>query len=246
MYFWEKNIMYLIRKTYIKPEMKLSSLFFENPHLLVMMEHFGLDFIVYDKTIAQVCKAHNLSTELFLTFANLYNGFTIDKKLNLKAHDVKTIVTFLKNSHTYYKEEKYPEIQKLINLLAENNKSVSVKLIVNFFEEYFKEVLEHLDYEDKTAFTYFLDLADNHSGSGNKHEYSVKTYSMHHSDIETKIKELKNLLLVHIPLEDNRNLRRKLILKLFDLEYDLQIHYHIEEAVLIPIISEIEDNNARL
>lgn len=238
--------MYLTRKTFVKPDMKLSALFFENPHLLVMMEHFGLDFIVYDKTVAQVCQENNLNLELFVTFANLYNGFSIDKNLKLQTDDVSTIITFLKNSHVYYRDEKYPEIQQLINMLAKSNNGVSVKLIVNFFEEYFKEVLEHLDYEDKIAFPYILDLTGNNLTDKDKYEYSVKTYSTHHSDIETKIKELKNLLLVHIPLEDDRTLRRRLILKLFDLEYDLQIHYLIEESLLIPFISEIEENNARL
>lgn len=233
--------MYLTKKTFIKPEMKLSGLFFENPHLLVMMEHFGLDFIVYDKTVEQVCKENKLSLNVFLTVANLYNGFGIDKNIKISKSDIKTIITFLKNSHTYYKDEKYPEIKNLIALIAKNNESVAVNLIVKFFDEYFGEVLEHLDYEDKTAFPYFLDLLNKKIKK--KDTYSVKTYSSHHTDIETKIKELKNLLLVHIPLKNDCSLRRKLILKLFDLEYDLQIHYLIEESILIPIISEMEDKN---
>jgi regulator of cell morphogenesis and NO signaling len=233
--------MYLTNKTFVKSEMKLSALFFENPHLLLMMEHFGLDFIVYDKNVEQVCKENKLSLNVFLTVANLYNGFGIDKSIKISKSDVKAIITFLKNSHTYYKNEKYPEIKDLIVLIAKNNKSVAVNLIVKFFDEYFGEVLDHLDYEDKTAFPYILDLVNKRTQE--KDKYSVKTYSSHHTDIETKIKELKNLLLVHLPLKNDCSLRRKLILKLFDLEYDLRIHYLIEESVLIPIISEMEDNN---
>jgi len=71
-------------------------------------------------------------------------------------------------------------------------------------------------------------------------QYSAKEYQEHHSDIEDKLNDLKNLLIKYLPYKDDQILRRKLILKLFDLENDLNIHSQIEELILIPLVSEME------
>ncbi len=221
--------------------MKLGGLFFENPYLLLMMEHFNLDFVVNDKTIEKVCQESSINSNIFVDIANLYNGFNdLDAKKYTKT-DILTIVNFLKNSHNYYKEEKYPEIQSLINKILKLNETREIKLISKFFGEYFNEVIDHLDYEDQVAFPYFLNLLEDGRNIPKGKDYSAKIYSDHHTDIETKLMELKTLLLRHIPLGKDRSLRRRLIISLFELDYDLNIHYLIEESALTPLIEKIEN-----
>lgn len=233
--------MYQTKKTYIKPDMKLSGLFFENPYLLLMMEHFGLDFMVYDKTVEKVCIENSINTSIFIDIANLYNGFNELDATKYSSSDISTIINFLKSSHDYYKEEKYPEIQDLIKKISSVNETKEIKLIGKFFDEYFNEVLEHLDYEDKVAFPYFLDMLNEDRNPKEENDYSAKVYGEHHTDIETKLMELKNLLMRHIPVKEDRSMRRKLIISLFELDYDLNIHYMIEESALIPLIVKIEN-----
>ena len=40
-----------------------------------MLEHLEIDLEVRDKTIEQICIENNINTDLFLTIANLFNGF---------------------------------------------------------------------------------------------------------------------------------------------------------------------------
>ncbi|MFW6352473.1 MAG: hypothetical protein ACOC2E_08790 [Bacteroidota bacterium] len=231
--------MYQTHRIFAKPDMKMSDLIEENPRLLLLLEHFEIDFAVSDKTIAGICSENEISVSLFIILVNLYNGFHPSNEDIDSLEDILLILKFLKNSHEYYKNDKYPEIKGYIDALPHNSYNKEVKLIENFFTDYFNEVLEHLDYEDEIAFPYFKMLM----GKKNRemmNDFSTDEYRNHHTDIETKLTDLKNLLLMHIKITDQLPLRRKLIFSLFEFEYDLQIHALIEEKILLPLIEKIE------
>jgi len=232
----------LLDKSFIKPDMKISGLIFENPGLLLLMEHFELEFIVHEKTVKQLCSANNINVELFLLIANLYNGFPPTEQQNLTRDDLTAIIKYLKNSHNYYENEKYPEIKMYMEQLQTQNNSAEIALISKFFDEYFNEVKEHLHYENLIAFPYFNQLLkiEKENDLKNPVLYSVNEYQEHHSDIESKLNDLKELLLKHIPIENDRILRRKIIKSLVELENDLYIHSTIEETILIPLIGKLE------
>jgi len=235
--------MYQSNRKYICPEMKMADLMLENPSLLLMLELFELDFIVHDKTVAQLCAANKISEEVFISFANLYNGFRPTGIENFSKSDIASIILYLRNSHIYYENEKYPEIHSYIDRLYLVNNSAEIKLIEKFFDEYFEEVKDHLAYENKVVFPYFDKLlkgTDSRNSKASDSSFSVNEYREHHTDIESKLNDLKELLLKHIPVKNDRALRRKIIVGLLELENDLAIHSTIEETILIPLISELE------
>lgn len=232
--------MYKTPKTEIKPYMKMTDLIEENPALLLMMQHFDMDFMVDDNTVEMLCQRYELSVELFISVGNLYNGLRPKSEVILSENDFIEIIRFLRNSHIYYRKYKYPELSAYINSLQKDNSSKELKLLEIFFNNYFKEVLEHLDYEDNIAFPYFTNLINNKSIPCNQ-AYSATEYYDHHTDIELKLTDLKNLLLKHIKIEQSLNLKRKLLLSLFELEFDLYIHSLIEETILIPAGQCIEE-----
>ncbi len=232
--------MYQTHRTFVTTELKMAHLIAENSRFLLMLEHFEIDFAVANKTVGDLCREYKIDTLLLVTVANLFNGFKpalgvfnkIDKP---GASDtIKTVIRYLSNSHNYYKNEKYPEIKGFIDLLLRKTNSEEVVLIDRFFKDYFNEVLEHLNYEESVAFPYFLTLG----GS-----FSAEEYANHHSDIETKLADLKSLLIRHINIEGELPLRRKLLFSLQELEYDLLIHAAIEENLLLPLIKSVESTN---
>ena len=234
--------MYQNKKLYIKADMKMSDLIFENPSLLLMLEHFGLDYTVQSKTVAQLSAEFNISQEVFLTIANLYNGYVLPYAANYTIYDISTIISYLRNCHIYYKHDKYPEIKEYISQLYPKNDVKEIMLIEKFFNEYFEEVIEHLDYEEQIAFPYFCELVEleNDKNMVGKSKFSVNNYTEHHSDIEYKLTDLKNLLIKHISLKGDHVLRRKLLYSLFELEFDLNVHSMIEEMILIPLVEKVE------
>jgi regulator of cell morphogenesis and NO signaling len=223
--------------------MKIADIIPGNPYLLLMLEHLAIDLEVRDKTIEQICGENDINTELFLTIANLFNGFDTPSVSEYSSGNIKTIIRYLENSHQYYLKEKYPQIRLYIEDINKKNNHAEILMLGKFFDKYFSEVAAHLDYENAVVFPYVLNL-DNlltSKDAGNYlSNYSVTEYREHHDDIEEKLNDLKSLLIKYMPQKNDRQERRKLLLCLFELEYDLNIHSRIEESILIPLVEKME------
>ncbi|HQO07728.1 MAG TPA: hypothetical protein PK692_06695 [Bacteroidales bacterium] len=212
----------------------------ENYSLLLCLQHFDIDFSVDNSTVEQLCVENKINLNAFIVIANLYNGFfPVDNEIN-KIDNIKPILHFLKKSHSFYIEDKYPELKYYLEKIKNVHTSRDFQLIEQFFNDYFEEVLEHLKYEDDIAFPYFFSLERKDKITQSK-SFSAKEYRNHHTDIETKLTDLKNLFLKHIKIKSDLNVKRKFLNTLFGLEFDLKIHSVIEEKVLIPLIERIEN-----
>lgn len=211
----------------------------ENYSLLLLLQHFNIDFAVNNKTVEELCHENKISLPAFIIIGNMYNGFYPEEKDVSQINHISSVLTFLKNSHKFYIEDKYPELKLYIEKLRQKQSGKDFQLIESFFNDYFDEVLEHLKYEEKTAFPYFLSLFDN-TEKVKSNTFSANEYRHHHTDIETKLTDLKNLFLKHIKIKNNANLKRKFLNTLFELEFDLTIHSIIEEKILIPMAEKIE------
>jgi regulator of cell morphogenesis and NO signaling len=235
--------MLISNKIFITSEMKTSDIIISNPYLILMLEHLGINMEVREKTIEQVCNENRISTELFLIIANLFNGIKPSPLTEYSSYDIQMMIRYLKNCHRYYLEEKYPLIKNYIAAINKINDHSEILMIGKFFDKYFKEVIEHLDYEDDVVFPYILDLDDQLSSgkpASVESNYSVTEYREHHNDIEEKLTDLNNLLIKYIPQKNDQQVRRQLLLSIFELEYDLNIHSQIEETVLIPMVEKME------
>lgn len=210
-----------------------------NPYVLFVFEHLGYLDEPKNLTVKHFCKKNNIDENLFLAFLNIYNGnkelatFTAQKK------HLPLIIHFLKHSHNYYKNEKYPFIASLLNELDKRVKLKEISLLKKFFEAYKNEVIEHLDYEENNVFPYveFLYLSKKEKFPST---FSIKHYQEHHSDIEEKLSDLKNLLIHHLSVGIEAPLKRQIIFNLYELQYDLHAHSIIEDKILIPIIALLE------
>jgi len=233
----------------ISADMRISDVILNNPYLILLLEHFGIEVPLQDKSVNEVCLEYKINSELFLTFANLYNGVQYSFKDNFTYCEVLTVINYLKNSHKYYSEEIYPNILSIIQQMNGTNNMKEMMLVEKFFKEYFIEVTEHLNYEDKIVFPYIIGLYENitdQNSTGERKKYAVAEYQEHHNDIEEKLNDLKSLLIKYLPLKNDQSIRRNLLFRLFELEYDLNIHSQIEDHLLIPLVSKMELNLKKL
>lgn len=234
--------MYKKNNLFILSDLKVSDIIFDNTYFLLMLEHFGIDLALHEKTIGQICNEYNINLELFLTISNLYNGFKPSPTADYSFNDIQIIINYLKKSHLYYLNEKYPQIRGYIEKIHEINNHKEIVLVENFFVKYFNEVSEHLDYENRIAFPYILNLLNQieQKKEDNECNYSIKEYKEHHNDIEEELADLKNLLIKYLPHNNDHQIRRKLLFSLFELEFDLTIHTLIEDLILVPIAEKME------
>lgn len=229
--------------TYITSESKMSDIIVGNPYIILLLEHLEIGLEVHEKTIEEICIENKLNCELVLVIANLFNGFDIEPSLEYSSEAINTTIRYLKNSHQYYLLEKYPQIKSYIEEINGLNDNPEIAMIGKFFDKYFSEVTEHLDYENNVVFPYVLklnELLTNKDCKDVESNYRVNEYREHHDDIEEKLADLNNLLIKYMPLKNDQQVRRKLLLCLFEVEYDLKIHSKIEEVLLIPLVEKME------
>lgn len=237
--------MFNTKKIFFTPDLKICEIIPDNPYLLLFFEHFGITLPVQDKSLETICIEKGLSLRLVITFANLFNGVTQVSDPELSFDDTRAIILYLKNSHEFYSGEIYPEILNTIERMAEINDSSEMNLVKKFFTDYFSEVNEHFDYENKVVFPYVLELYECIKKNDNEKkskEYSVVEYRDQHNDIEEKLEDLKKLLIKYLPQKTDRILRRKLLYSLFELDHDLSVHSQIEEFILIPLVEKMESH----
>ncbi|MDK2909241.1 MAG: regulator of cell morphosis and signaling [Bacteroidales bacterium] len=230
--------MHPFNRLQITPNDKLISLIEANPYILLLIEYFRLPLIVGNHTVNSFCKENGINPTLFISIGSLYFRLPVPAGVTFSSHDLPWIVKFLKNSHQYYLNEKYLEVLRNIHEMYEANPAPEMAMVEKFFEDYMSEVREHLEYEEKAAFPYFLSLVE--KSSGIQPSFSAKVYLDHHSDIETKLSDLKQLLLVHLPVSGDYKARRRTIQSLMELEFDINVHTNVEEQILVPLVIAIE------
>ena len=231
------------RNPIISADTELAEIILRDPGTILFMEHFGITPPLKNTTIDEYCKGAGIRPGLFISFYSLYMEIGNSVADDIRQEDMPVIMKFLENSHNYFISEIYPEIRKLIKALREVNNSYEIGLVDKFFNEYFKEVKEHLSYEEKIVFPYIRELyktIDKKKKNSSKPEYSVSDYKKHHNDIEEKLDDLMNLLIRYLPGNNDRAERRKLLKSIHELNDDLRVHQKIEDRVLIPLVEKAE------
>ena len=218
---------------------------------MLLMPRFGIDMGVGDKTVKQICREQGIQLDFFLLMVNvfLHPHFFPGKKL--KNVDVTLLLLYLANAHEYYIREKIPALQTLVGEFLFRLEQPARGQLDRFFREYIREVIEHIEYEEKIVFPYIQSLvkpADAGSTATDPSDEDIKAiqergireFEKRHNDIEEKLSDLKNLLIKYVPPAGDRYLRIRVLNELIDLEQDLNDHARLEDKVLVPIVEDIE------
>ena len=74
-------------------------------------------------------------------------------------------------------------------------------------------VVRYINYEEKTAFPYFLKLIQDKERPTDI-GYSSNDYKEHHTDIDSKLNASRDLFIQHVHLKSQFQIKRKLLLNL--------------------------------
>lgn len=218
--------------------MKLADLLLANYKLLLVLNRFNIHLGFGEKSIEEVCAQQGISTPLFLLVCNVYT-FTdyLPQKEELKTFSVADMINYLQNSHTYYKEGCLPRINnRLMQIVARLNTKQAI-VLQRFYEEYQKEVLKHFAYEEKTVYPYAWAISKGEPVKA----YSISQFQKHHSNIEEKINDLKNIIIKYLPDTGTPDELNALLFDLFELEDDFSKHTLIEDKILVSLVLELEN-----
>lgn len=212
------------------------SLISDNYNLLQSLGCFGINLGFGDKTVDETCIDNNVDTHTFLAVVNFTanGGFVSPATNNLS---VPTLLRYLEASHRYYLEFQLPRIRQELTDAIDCNANMGV-LILKLYDDYAREIRRHMLYEERVVFPYVENLIKGEM-PGN---FTFHTFAQQHSHTDTKITELKTLILKYLPSDSGSN--NKLIAALHHLynhEVWLKTHCRIEDHILLPAIQQLEN-----
>jgi len=223
---------------------KMSDLINENHSLLLVISRFGLSLGFGDKTVKEVCQLNAIDCTTFLAVVNFLSEGNFEVGINYENISIVTVIDYLKNSHVYFLDFKLPAIRnKLLAAINAPDQSIPYEVIfMKFFDEYFSEVRKHMEYENKVVFPYVLKLLKGEKDP----KYSITVFQDRHNEIESKLDELKNILIKYYPAKGNNHLLTEVLFDILSCEIDLASHNRVEDYLFVPTIEDIERKKSQV
>lgn len=218
-------------------------------HLLIpVIARFGIRLGFGEATVAEVCKKHRIDPDFFVTILNVFSMEDYFPEKTLRAFDLLTITGYLKKTHSYYMETQVPAIERLISglLRRSGRRNASLRIVKRFFLEYKRDLFAHLRREETLTFPYVQEVCllfrhpKRRSRKGILHSYSMSQYEEEHNNVDEKINDLQNILLMYIKGEYDEDICNAIIFELFRLEKDIRDHTRIEDHIMKPMVAEME------
>lgn len=225
---------------------KLADIVSANPILLSVLERLKVKFGFGEATIAEICKKYSFSPELFLAVCNIYTTDDYQPQLEkIGKEDVIKLVDYLHTSHKYYQGKSLPTLHKKIHKLLEGKSGQSIKVLHKFYDDYDRELASHFEYEEKLVFPYIRTLVaskpvKNSHRDAKSSKMSIKKFEENHTNIETKISDLKSIVLKYLPEDFSVSVRLSVLRDIFEIEADLLRHTLVEDKLLIPLVLKLE------
>ncbi|MDR1883830.1 MAG: hemerythrin domain-containing protein [Prevotella sp.] len=231
-----QNITIIFKKT-----MKMSDLIDADYRLLLLLGRLNISLGFGEKSVDSVCRENGFDADCFLFLANYQsNKSIVNIEETFKSLPLAPFLRYLKQSHSYFLDKRLPDIRRNLELVFNTSEKELKDVVLNFFDDYTKEVEEHMLYEDEVVFPYVYSLINE---SGEK-KYSINIFEERHNDIEGKMNDLKQILLKYVPGTADQMLMIDILTKLYMSGEELEAHTYIENNLVIPRVKEIEKGTA--
>ena len=156
---------------------------------------------------------------------------------------------YLTSTHNYYLITALPRVEERIHhLLDKSNLSEKeVNLVTGFFNDYKKEFLSHISEEEQNVLPYILELEEQSTRIRpdpafieKLRTYSIREFEKEHDRLEISLENLSKLIIKYLPPSENFQLSIQVLNELSALVKDLVDHANMEDKILIPRVSDLE------
>lgn len=222
-----------------KKENKAFRLIHHNYNLLPVLNRFGIQLGMKDKTIETICSERNINPIFFLAIVNTFNNEEYFPQEELLSISPLEIIEYLRRTHRYYLNYVIPKLDTQLELLINSRTSENqgLQMVSQFYKKYNEELEEHIDYEEKRVFPYIEKMVlNNKSEEG----YSITSFEKEHTNVDEKLNDLKNLIIKYLTPDYDANMCNEFLMTLFRFEKDLYDHARIEDVILLSQATAIE------
>ncbi len=227
------------KKTPFSKDTKFAELMTDDRRLLQLLPRFGIRIGFGDRSVDQVCQMNQVNTDLFLMICEIYSdsGFKPEKH-ELQSIYIIDLLSYLKASHLYYLDDRFPHIEEHLNRIIDACGQKYGPMLSHFYDEYKQEVIRHIQYyEEEVVFPYIEALLKGeHTDS-----YKIDEFEHNHTNIQDTLDDMMNILLKYLPGDILPKERMEISYDIMELSDDLSRHSLIEERILIPCVESLEN-----
>ena len=227
------------KKNPFSRDTKLAELLTDDRRLLQLLPRFGIALGFGDHNVAQVCQMNHVNTELFLMICEIYSDSNYKPEHDELQHiDMGNLLSYLKASHQYYLDERFPHIESHLQRIVEACGQKYGPMLSHFYDEYKQEVMRHIQYyEEEVVFPYIEALLNGQRTDS----YKITEFEHNHTNIQDVLDDMMNILLKYLPGDILPKERIEISLDIMELSDDLNRHSLIEERILVPFVESIEN-----
>ncbi len=233
----------------ISKEMPMCRAVLEHNRLLPLFARFNIRLGFGEKSVEEVCHLHGVDPDFFMEIANAYLDEEEIPREDLAHFPLESMVKYLLATHSYYLEKALPRVELLIGqLLSQPELSIKeVNLLAGFFDDYKKDFMQHLSQEENEVLPYILELerqslpeAPDPAFVKRLKLYSIGKFAQEHDRLEYSLENLSRLIIKYLPPLEDQELCLIVLRELADLVKDLVDHADMEDKVLIPRVTDLE------
>ncbi|MCK5136840.1 MAG: hypothetical protein KAR19_13705 [Bacteroidales bacterium] len=238
----------------ITRDMSMCQAVLENHQLLPLFPRFNIKTGFGEMSVEQVCKTHRVNTDFFLEIANAYLDDEYVPGKDLSHFSLGSVVQYLTSTHTYYVQIALPRMEEKIHRLLEYSglSAKEVNLVSGFFNDYKKDFMVHISEEEQEVLPYILELEKQSIKEDSDPDfidrlrnYSIREFALKHDRLEYSLENLSRLIIKYLPPFEDFDLCNQVLSGLANLVKDLVDHANMEDKVLIPRVTELEQQLIR-
>ena len=205
----------------------------DEPHLFQMLSRFGIPLGFGEKNVREVCKESNVDVTTFLAVANYVKvgpevaSYYVDKV------SAAALTDYLKRAHSYFLDFQLPDIRRrLVSSINCSDANEVAFLILQFFDEFMRDVRHHMEAENKKMFRSVDQLLQ----GGSIPDTQFLQFAHSNESFNHKLQELKNLIIKYYKGDGPNELLNMVLFDLFNCEEDLQLHRGVENDLFLPAV----------
>jgi len=202
------------------------------------------------KTLEQVCSEKGLNFEEIDAALNKEIEADNFQFPNLKEYGIKQLLHFLDITFHAKEEEDLNAIEKYLLELAANDDAKIQYIVRNvriIFSRLKEQLLQHCESEEKKFFPYILKLVEAKSNRSNLSSHSIsliknpiKVLENEHIETLFYLKDIRETMNDFAEIQ-NESTYNDLANAMKQFEFNLHLHFHIENNLLFPKMMELKD-----
>ncbi len=218
----------------VTPETKLCDVIIEEPSVITVINRFGIALGVGDKSVRTICRQKDIDTNFFLTILNAYIYESFFPENGFDSFGAQEIIDYLKKTNQSYLRYQLPNIERHFKALIDHSdKNNNLPLLLNLYNEVKEEITKRIDNDNNHWFAEIL----RHEKDVNPGNLTIKASDADSTtdSIEDKLSDLKNMFVIHLRGDYDRNLCHAVLFAIISLEKDIRQNNRIRNHILYPL-----------